>query len=458
MKGSIKDVIENDYCIGCGICAFHNKNAFSVQLDKYGMLKANMSENEISDEKLTEASELCPFSDYIQNEDSISEKIFKNVENKDPYLGKYIQNYVGYVKEGDYRKKGSSGGMGKWLLNQLLINDEIDYAIQVVNEKVKGKLYTYQVFTKNDDMLKGAKSAYYPISLEDTLNFIINNEGRYAVTTVPCFSKALRNFAEKNSILKERVKFTIGIICGHLKSTGYAESFAWQLGVEPQNLQGIEFRDKIPGKKANEKGVFAVDVHNKKTEVVSSKALVGGNWGHNMFKYKACDYCDDIVGETTDVSIGDAWLKEMMDDDQGNNVVVVRNSLIEKIIAKGISEGKLHLETVSPDVINMSQAGGIRHRREGLAYRLKQKSKKGLWAPEKRVDMNLKIPKSREKIYKVREEVRDASHEIFLEAKRKNDLNYFKENILKETKKFHPSSMSAKILQKIKVKIVKLIK
>ncbi|MBX0333241.1 Coenzyme F420 hydrogenase/dehydrogenase, beta subunit C-terminal domain [Pontibacter sp. HSC-14F20] len=457
MKGSIKDVIENDYCIGCGICAFHNKSSFTIQLDKFGMLKANMSTNEISNEELIEISALCPFSDYIQNEDSISEKIFTDVKTKDPYLGKYIQNYVGYVEEGDYREKGSSGGMGKWLINQLFVNEEIDYAIQVVNQKVKGELYTYQVFTKDDNILEGAKSAYYPISLEETLTFIINNEGRYVVTTVPCFSKALRNYAEKHPILKERIKYTIGIICGHLKSTGFAESFAWQLGVEPKNLKGIEFRDKIPGRKANEKGVFAEDTYGNKTKVVSSRDLLGGNWGHNMFKYKACDYCDDIVGETTDVSIGDAWLKDLMDDDKGNNVVVVRNRRIGKIIAKGISDGKLNLKAVSPEVINMSQAGGIRHRREGLAYRLKQKSNKGLWAPEKRVDKNLKVSRSREKIYKVREDVRDASHEIFFEAKRRNDLIFFKKNILKEIKKFEPSN-SSKIIHKIKSTIIKLIK
>ncbi|MGC9322644.1 MAG: Coenzyme F420 hydrogenase/dehydrogenase, beta subunit C-terminal domain, partial [Kosmotogaceae bacterium] len=58
----------------------------------------------------------------------------------------------------------------------------------------------------------------------------------------------------------------------------------------------------------------------------------GYNWGYGFFKYKACDYCDDVVSETADVSVGDAWLPEYVNDSGGTNVVIVRNPVIKKII------------------------------------------------------------------------------------------------------------------------------
>src|SRR5690606_18250555 len=105
---------------------------------------------------------------------------------------------------------------------------------------------------------------------------------------------------------------------------------------------GIEFRDKIEGLRANEKGVYAFGRNMELSKVESSKKLYGGNWGWGFFKYKACDYCDDIVGETTDVSVGDAWIEELMEDHRGNNVVVIRNRKIAGIVSQAIEEKRLH--------------------------------------------------------------------------------------------------------------------
>src|SRR5699024_4940037 len=143
--------------------------------------------------------------------------------------------------------------------NELLNKGHVNYIIQVEPNRRQGKLFTYSIFEKGDDILSGSKSAYYPVTMVDALNFIKENEGSYAITALPCFSKAIRLLCLEDEELKARIKFILGVICGHLKSTGFAESLAWQVGVKPSDLEKIEFREKIEGGKANEKGVYAVD-------------------------------------------------------------------------------------------------------------------------------------------------------------------------------------------------------
>src|SRR5690606_29794543 len=415
-------VIKNDYCIGCGACSFVDSN-YRIQLDQYGMYKTTLDYPNSPDDGIS--AKVCPFSNSTNNEDFIAEEKFGNVKNYNKYIGKYIKNYVGYVDEGEYREKGSSGGAGKWILNELLKNDLVDYVIQVVSTNEPDNLFTFKVFAKGDDILVGSKSAYYPVNLKDPLSFIRENEGRYAITAIPCFSKAIRNICLYDTEMARKIKFIIGIICGHLKSSGFAESLGWQLGVEPHELRGIEFRGKIKGLNANEKGVFATDALGCRSITESSKKLLGGNWGYGFFKYKACDYCDDIVGETTDVSIGDAWIDELMKDDKGNNVLIIRNEIILEMIIKAIKEKRLQFTEVDENVIVQSQLGGIRHRREGLGYRLMNKIKNNQWVPIKRVEPSNKLPYDRKRIYRVREEIRDASHRIFKKAKEINRFDYF---------------------------------
>ena len=46
----------------------------------------------------------------------------------------------------------------------------------------------------------------------------------------------------------------------------------------------------------------------------------------------ACNYCDDVVGETSDITIGDAWLPKFDTNKGGTNLLIIRNKQIYDII------------------------------------------------------------------------------------------------------------------------------
>lgn len=405
--------------MGCGVCAVLVPDAFSIIWTSIGSLAARVDNAEAVPDLV---DLVCPFASGGANETEIGEKQFAG--KRHPILGRYEACFTGYVAEGVFRRKGSSGGVGKWILAELLRSGEVDYVVQVRAIESRAPLFAFARFDSADSVIQGARSAYYPVSLADALRSIKERPGRYAVTALPCFSKAVRRLAEQDQIIKERVRFIIATVCGHLKTTAYAELLAWQVGVPPGELRGIDFREKIPGRRANEKGVVAADKGGARPPR-SSKELFGGNWGWNFFKYKACDYCDDIMAETADVTLGDAWLPGLVEDSAGNNVVVVRDATIERIMREGIERGRLALETCSPETVVLSQRGGVRHKTEGLALRLHDDACAGRWAPRKRVNADAHLPERRKHIYRSRVDIRERCHATFRQAVESEDLEKF---------------------------------
>jgi coenzyme F420 hydrogenase subunit beta len=85
-----------------------------------------------------------------------------------------------------------------------------------------------------------AKSAYHPVSLSAALESIRSNPGRYLVTGVPCFVKGQRLLAKQEALFAERISYTVGLICGGMKSGAYAEAIAWEQGIVPPDLESID--------------------------------------------------------------------------------------------------------------------------------------------------------------------------------------------------------------------------
>ena len=104
------------------------------------------------------------------------------------------------------------------------------------------------------------------------------------------------------------------------------------------------------------------------------------------------DYCDDVIGESADISFGDAWLPQYLKDYKGNNIITVRNNNLKNIIEDAIENDELTFDELKPKDMFQSQAGGYRHRREGLQHRLFLNEKNDVWTPKKR------FPAKKEKI------------------------------------------------------------
>lgn len=406
----LQQIIDGGYCIGCGICTYLSNGEIPTVLTEYGMYQAvcrDALEPEVSEQLL----KVCPFSNLGLNEDDIGQKRYQSSTTlHDSRLGFYSGLFIGHVSEGNFREIGTSGGLITWLLSELFALDLIDFAVHVRrSESDDDILFRYAVSRSIEDVKQGAKSRYYPIQLSEVLETIKRTSGRFAVVGLPCFIKGLNRLMEVDPLIKERVVFSIGLVCGHLKSTAFGECLAWQCGIAPRELSDIDFRLKLPDRPASHYGVKVSGA--EKTIVKPVRDLLGANWGMNLFRYPACDYCDDVFAETADLTVGDAWLPEFEADPDGTSIVVVRNDALYSVLNHGMRSGRLSLVESDPETISRSQAGGLRDRREGLFVRLKERRKQGKWVPTKRIHLLPKeISSRRRRIYLNRMDLGAISH------------------------------------------------
>src|SRR5699024_8431501 len=231
----------------------------------------------------------------------------------------------------------------------------------------------------------------------------------------------------------------VGLICGHQKSSKFAEFMAWQVGIKPGNLKHIDFRKKLPNRLANNYGIEMTGfIDGKEVTIIKpTKELIGQNWGQGYFKTKSSDFTDDVMNETADITIGDAWLPEYTKDSNGNNVVVVRNPLIDNLITEGIESAKLNLDILDKETLFRSQEAHYRHTHDELTYRLYKQDKLGEWRPHKRVAASKNISFLRRRVQDLREEISVKSHILYKEAVELDDLNYFETEMKKISKKYN---------------------
>ena len=438
----IHQVVSGGYCVGCGSCAAISGGALTMRRQEDGTyVPGPRPSGDVGSVGGNDLAAACPFSSQCTSEDELSKEFLPDANHHHGELGRYIESHVVHVTSEELRAASSSGGFARWLLRELLQQGHVTHVAHVTN--VEGaapgeELFRYSLTDDANELRQTAKSAYYPVNLEDVIPAIKKVDGQVAITAIPCFAKAIRQLCLQDADLRRKIKIVVGIICGHMKSRGFAELLSWQVGVPPGQLGGADFRQKLPGWPANHKGFSVYDLRSSRwTEPVNTKGLVGGDWGLGLLKNHACEFCDDVLAEVADVAVGDAWLPEYIQDPKGHSIVVIRNRLIQSVLRDGVRRGELKGMDVDANTVAKSQAGGLRHRREGLSYRLWITETRGLWHPPKRVPPDsIRIPKRRKRIYEVRYQLAVESLKAFSRAMAADDLSLFYDGTSKYIKTY----------------------
>lgn len=455
------NVLPNDLCIGCGGCTFHIGGGSKMAFDERGQYTPVIA----SDADASVADPLCPFSGMADDEDTLGQALFGGHGEigltHDARLGFYRSVSVGHANEGDFRLAGSSGGLTNWLLHELFQQGEIDAVIGVgeLAHAPGGTQYGYQIIESASELHRLAKSKYYPVTLDEVLRSVHARDLRYAFVGVPCFVKTVRNLCRQHPVLEQRIRFCIAIVCGHLKSRAFAQSIGWELGVAPATLESVDFRVKVPGAPANRYAVEVKGAHTRRQQQVFD--LFTSDWGLGFFKYKACDFCDDIAGETADVTFGDAWLPEPVKAWQGHNIVVVRHPLIARLLEHANKAGRITLDDVTSDDFVASQGANYRHRHDGLAIRLQDAKAADEWVPQKRVAPSYAhASKKRQRVIRLRNRLREESHQAFITAKQRGSFKTFKRKMQPRVLRYHlaAGSLTKYLVKRVLINVRRVIK
>ena len=364
----VKHIVGNDVCVGCGVCVIGcPTNHLSIKFDKYGKYSIYENQNRCID-SCKICMNICAFNETapVAHENSLLEKEiqFHSI------TGYYKDLFVGHVCSDSTRLNSSSGGLTRFLLVKLLERRLVDYVIHVVpNFSDPEKLFIYSVSSKIEDVVNTSRSAYYPVELSESLAFIKHNEGNYAIVSLPCSVKSIRNLQKIDKDFRKRIRFLFSLTCAQNKTKYFADyTFLMTGASQHEKIVQINFREKRQTKIALDY-TFSYSTNEKKREI-SYLSGVNKIWGNRLFTINACSFCNDIFGVKADLTIMDAWLPEYINDWKGNNIAISRNKKISALLNEYRDNKELNIKHIDLKDVLKSQEYAINKKEKYLEWKL----------------------------------------------------------------------------------------
>ncbi|MDD5406633.1 MAG: Coenzyme F420 hydrogenase/dehydrogenase, beta subunit C-terminal domain [Sulfurovaceae bacterium] len=332
----IQTTVLKDQCIGCGTCdAVCPVDVLKMDFNSIGMYEPVESEGCL--DKCTLCMDACPFVEENKDEKELAKNIYENEDNilfhKD--LGYFVNTYEVHKKDTAERLKSASGGAGHSILKNLLEQQFVDTVLTVESNNDPDKLFKFSYFKEMKELEKIRGSVYYPTEMSEVLDYVIKNDGKYAITTLPCFAKAIRLAQEKNSKLRKRIKFVIGLVCGQMKTKEFIHTLA-KNAIGTDRLKTVNFRVKQENRSAINFAFEFKSIDEEKVNRLSNADMPSKLWGSRAFTPNACNSCTDVFAHCADIVLMDAWLPEYTKDYKGHTLVVARTNEIVNILENSL--------------------------------------------------------------------------------------------------------------------------
>lgn len=259
-----------------------------------------------------------------------------------------MSNYISYSTNQKLRYEAASGGIATNILIYLYKNNLIDGAIVTkMDEKNKTQSKTY-VANNIKEIKKSKTSKYCPTHPLSELENIDKNK-KYAFVGLPCHIHGLRKLQEKEKWLKNSIICTLGLFCTHSVNYKGTDLILNKLAYGKKHIKSFKYRGNGWPGSAN----INYDNENLK---ISLDDYWNPYFAPYFFTPYRCLSCSDLFAELADVSLGDAWLKNIMDkDNQGSSIIISRTKFVEEILKEMKNNNHLDLFNISKKEVKESQ-------------------------------------------------------------------------------------------------------
>ena len=358
---SIKSVVKDELCTGCGTCVgVCPNNAVEMVIDhRKGIYIPQLDEERCNNCGI--CYQVCPGHSVDFRE--LNQDIFGK-EPDDILLGNYFNCYTGHATDYDIRYNSSSGGLVTTLLIYALEEGIIDGAL-VTRMKRDNPLEPEPFIARTrEEIIEASKSKYCPVPANIALKEILESKKgeKFAVVGLPCHLHGIRKAEQVNKKLKERIVLHLGIFCNHAPNFWGTELLLKRMKVKKEEVIKLDYRGEgWPG---------CMKISRKGGELL---LLLPDYWsfvGSEFFTPARCLMCCDQASELADISFGDAWLPELNSDKVGKSVIVSRTTIGEQLLEKARDKNLIELNRVTVTEVKQSQMMSLYFKKRALKARL----------------------------------------------------------------------------------------
>lgn len=362
----IEIVNKSGLCSGCGSCVgICPENCISISKSDDGTYYPQVDHSKCTNCGL--CIKVCPM---INEMEDIDKYLFKNQKKYNFLIGNYINCYKGYSTDSDIRFNATSGGLITTLLIYLLDNKLIDGAL-VTKMNSDNYLETEPFIARTrEEIISAMGSKYIPVSLNKILKTIKNEKGEFAIVGLPCHIKGIRRVEKYDKDYRNKIKYHFGLFCFHYLNSDGVRYILKKMKIKEKNIKQIKFRGEgWPG---------GLIIYLKNGDVKHLKML-GTWWSEILGSYYFCPYscifCNDPTCEYSDLSFGDAYLKETKNDTIGTSVVISRTDTGEELLHDAMESNNIYLSKISKYKMIRSQIFPIFFKKRNIVSRLNLSSK-----------------------------------------------------------------------------------
>lgn len=303
----LQDVIDHDWCIGCGACE-HADPSIKVTLDPVKLMYRPDRAGG------PEAAAVCPAVqvDYA----GLQEWLFPGTEVDE--FGAVERVVLAQSTNEARNMAASSGGLIKELLRHYLSLAEVDGVIALGH--VEGLDFRQRLLTEPDQVDELPGSIYHNLSQPETLQILRDNPGRYVVVAIPCQLEGIYQHIRQNEPeLRQRIHTTIGLLCGWQYNHHALRALGSYKDFDADDITDVKYRGGGP-------------IGKLRISTTSKDLSIGRrvDFGYQVafdrsFNLARCHVCVNHSNFLADLVVGDAWLPSTVTTRSGVSMIVCRN-------------------------------------------------------------------------------------------------------------------------------------
>lgn len=356
MKGRIgRDI----FCTGCGTCVgICPDNIIEMRKNSRGTYTPILKDTSCKECGL--CVKVCP--GISVNLIELNERIFGKA-TKNVFVGNYINCYIGHSTNERVLYESASGGIATALLIFALEEGLIDGAIVTKMDASNPLEPEVFVARTRDEIILASKSKYCPVPLNIALKYVLTYNDRLAIVGLPCHMHGLRKAELHKRELKDRIILRIGLFCGHTVNFSGTKFLLDRMGIRVKDVVKLDYRSR------GWPGGMTIKLRDDSEKFLPEQFYWDHFFAPFFFTPLRCTLCSDQTNELADISLGDAWLPELMKNNKGESIIITRTKVGEKVLRKAKQKGKIMVMRVDSNEVIRSQRSSLYFKKKGLMAR-----------------------------------------------------------------------------------------
>jgi len=323
---SVRDVVENGLCIGCGLCQALGPDRWGMTMTDEGRLRPApiAPEDNVADQPILDA---CP--------GAVTEAKAEGT-HEDTVWGSYTHMGEAWAGDPDTRFRAATGGVLTALGVHLLRSRKARFILHCAADPAH-PMESRWVFSETpEDVVKRAGSRYGPTDTLAGLEAALARNEPFAIIAKPCDAGAVRARAKADARLDKLLVGLLVMVCGGASDLGKSRALLNEYNLKEEDLSVFRYRG------FGNPGLTRVETKDGRAFEKTYLDLWEDEAGWRI--QSRCKLCPDAIGEAADVAAADIWPGGApKGEDAGFNGIIVRNPLGQSLVDDAVAAGDLVL-------------------------------------------------------------------------------------------------------------------